>query len=84
MFYEVSILKTKTCSTVVMLPEKCSVGYACTVICNCTLYYLVQLDLQHINSKTHKLCKVTNKKIFAFLLHIMKPGKTFGQALIVL
>jgi hypothetical protein len=84
MFYEVSILKTKRCSTGEMLPERCSVGNACTVIYNCTVHYLVQLALQHVNSKTYEVCKVTNKKIFAFLLHIMKPGKYFGQALILL
>ena len=46
--------------------------------------YLVQLDLQHVNSQTHNVCKVTNEKICILLLHIMKPGKTFGQVLSVL
>ena len=56
--------------------------YACTVICNYTVHYLVQLALQHTNSKTHKVCsyKRDNLSIFA---HITKPGKKFGQVLSV-
>jgi len=49
-------------------------GVCMSLFYNYTVHYLVQLALQHINSKTHMVCKVTNEKIFTFLLHIMQPG----------
>jgi len=52
------------------------------LICNYTVHYLVQLALQHINSKTHELCSYKQVNLCSFA-HIMKPGKTFGQVLSV-
>jgi len=82
MFHEVSILKTKRCSTQETLTKKMFCGVCMYLICNYTVHYLVQLALQHINSKTHELCSYKRVNLCSFA-HIMKPGKTFGQVLSV-